>query len=55
MARKNPWCLVMGHTWKRQQRREGDRRFILLTCRRCGHVDTEEKRGVNLYRATFFG
>jgi hypothetical protein len=48
-------CRVQGHQWRRQPRRDGNRRFILLTCRRCGRVETEEKRGVNLYRATFFG
>lgn len=42
MARTNPWCVLLGNRWKREQRHERDRRFILLTCRRCGAVDTAE-------------
>jgi hypothetical protein len=32
---RNLWCTVLGHRWKRTRQRGR----VLLTCRRCGHVD----------------
>jgi hypothetical protein len=42
-------CLVAGHKWSRQRRPD---RTVLLTCRRCGHVDVVEK---DLDFGPFFG
>jgi len=39
-TRRKVRCAVLGHRWLRQRRPD---RTVLLTCRRCGHVDGVEQ------------
>ena len=39
-SRRKVRCVVLGHRWLRQRRPD---RTVLLTCRRCGHVDVVER------------
>jgi len=48
-ARTKVACIVLGHRWKRDRRPD---RTVLLTCRRCGHMDVVEK---DLDFGPFFG